>query len=252
MNQKSFINHLKSFCGFIVSLTSYGIRLQKINKTLNSLLNQSIKPYKIVLTIYKGDILNITNETKDLLNSSDIFDLIICDIDIAPHKKYFYSMQKYKNYAVITVDDDVEYTNDLCESLYNSYKKHPNDVSARRVHLIKRDKDGNPIPYNKWKNDCRDITGNKDLFATGVGGIIYPPNAFNLSDNNIYDIKRCLYADDIYLKYLENKNNMIVYWVKNDKPHGNPINDDEIKSVALMNKNVLKNRNDEYIKIFKI
>ena len=42
---------------------------------------------------------------------------------------------KYRDYAIITVDDDIIYTEDMFISLFNSYIEHPNIVSGRRGHL---------------------------------------------------------------------------------------------------------------------
>lgn len=241
---------------FIVAFTTHGVRVKHINKTLNSLLNQTLKPYKIVITIHKDDEQYITKETYNLIKKYKFIDLIICDKKIGPHTKYFYAMQKYRNYAVITVDDDHEYDNDLCESLWKSYIDNPNLISARRVHLIKRNEMGVPLSYNLWRYNCRDIkTPNMDLFATGVGGVLYPPDILKISDKNLPAINACLYADDIYLKWLEEKMGIETVWCKNTNTEGNRLLDEEIINSALYLKNVKakgENRNDKYLKIFKL
>ena len=48
------------------------------------------------------------------------------------------------------------------------------------------------------------------LFATGVGGVLYPPGIFSKDDFNINDINRYITTDDIYLKVLEMKKNINV------------------------------------------
>jgi len=251
--KKSLNKRMKEF---IISFTTHGIRVKYINKTLNSLLNQTLKPYKIVLTLFKEDEKYLTNETLEIIskNKSKI-DLIICDENLGPHTKYFYAMKKYKNYAVITVDDDHEYDNDLCESLWKSYINHPNLISARRVHFIKRDINGNTLPYREWKYNCKNILKpNIELFATGVGGVIYPPDILKISDDNLPEIRQCLWADDIYLKWLENKLNISIIWCKNNNPEGNRINEEDIINSALYKVNTSKEngRNDKYLKIFKL
>ena len=126
------------------------------------------------------------------------------DKNLKPHLKYFYAMQKYRDYIVVTVDDDIVYPKDMLESLYNSYKKNPMVVSARRVHRIKKDANGKILPYKKWDYECRTVTSpSLELFATGVGGVLYPPDILKISDENLTDIYNVLTADDIYLKYIE-------------------------------------------------
>ena len=88
-----------------------------------------------------------------------------------------------------------------------------------------------------------------DLFATGVGGVLYPPDILKISDENLDGIRNCICADDIYLKYLEDLYNVPVLWVKNGKVHGKRKIVENQKN-ALSKDNVLKKRNDEYIKIF--
>ena len=83
------------------------------------------------------------------------------------------------------------------------------------------------------------LNESKDLFATGVGGVIYPPDILHITDANLPDIYKCLYADDIYLKYLENKKGIKTIWVKNDNTEGTRITDKEILECSLYNENVL-------------
>ena len=45
-------------------------------------------------------------------------------------------MKKYRDYAIITIEDNIIYTNDFIETLYNSYMKSPNSIHARCVHKI--------------------------------------------------------------------------------------------------------------------
>ena len=80
---------------------------------------------------------------------SKIIELIVKDIDLKLHKKYFDVMKKYRDYAIITIDDDIVYTNDLIETLYNSYLKYPNCIHARSVDkmIVSNNK---VLPYVKW------------------------------------------------------------------------------------------------------
>ena len=75
-----------------------------------------------------------------------------------------------------------------------------------------------------WKIECLSILKPFfDLLATGVGGVIYPPNIFNLNLNDISKIYLSLFTDDIYLKFLQIQKGIEVVLVKNNKPIGNPL-----------------------------
>ena len=53
------------------------------------------------------------------LNINDI-DVQIGEQDLRPHLKYFYTMKKYRDFAIITLDDDFGYAEDTFETLFNT------------------------------------------------------------------------------------------------------------------------------------
>ncbi|KAG4083689.1 hypothetical protein H8356DRAFT_1064608 [Neocallimastix lanati (nom. inval.)] len=239
----------------IVSITSYKQRFKKLHLVLESIFNNSLKPYKVILTIYKGDYEYLTEEIMNMVNEKRL-ELIETEIDFKPHKKYFDVMKKYKDYAIITIDDDVIYTSDLIESMYKSYMKYPNCVHGRVVHKYQMIRGSNEIaPYRKWKKRyTNEINPSYDLLAVGIGGILYPPDILNISDFNINEIFKCITADDIYLKYLEIKKNIKTVWVPYKTFYWEKeLRDDETQKYALYKNNMKGlNLNDKYIKIFNI
>ena len=236
----------------IVSLTSYGLRLKYVSKTIFSILNGTFKDIHIVLTIAKKDKQYIPNDLM-LLITSNIIELLEVDNDLGPHTKYFYTMKKYKNIPIITIDDDGIYDPKLVESLYKKYLENKNCICARRVHrILFNNKD--ILNYQKWIFDYnKEKKPSMQLLATGVGGVLYPANILDISDKNLEEINKCFYADDIYLKVLEIRKNISVIWVENTwlqpKPFSKEI-DKQIKEKGLWRINTLKNRNDDYIKKF--
>lgn len=96
---------------------------------MQSILNNSIKPSKIVLSLYKEDYSSLTKKIKKMIIKYNI-ELIITDKDLEYHNKYFEVMKKYRDHAIITIDDNIIYTNDLIETLFNSYTKYPNCIHA--------------------------------------------------------------------------------------------------------------------------
>ena len=71
-----------------------------------------------------------------ILAATNDIELLTAKEDLLGHKKYFYTMQKYKDLPIITVDDDSIYSKDLIQLLYDNYKKHPNCVSGMKTHRI--------------------------------------------------------------------------------------------------------------------
>ena len=44
-------------------------------------------------------------------------------------------MKLFKNYAIITLDDDIGYANNTFETLFNAYIENPNIINGRRSHF---------------------------------------------------------------------------------------------------------------------
>jgi hypothetical protein len=45
-------------------------------------------------------------------------------------------MKLFRDYAIITLDDDIGYLDDTFESLFNAYIENHNIISGRRTHLM--------------------------------------------------------------------------------------------------------------------
>ena len=234
----------------IVSLTSYPKRFSTLHICLKSLLNQGLKPDRIILYLTSDIQLNqIPVKILDL-QKKGLEIKCICE-DLKPHKKYFYAMQEFRDAAIITVDDDVIYPCDTIKSLMENFKKHPECISARRVHLISYDINHHALPYNLWKFEFSSIKKPSfELLATGVGGVLYPPHIFdpNKSYFNIQNIQQnALNADDIWLKFCEMEENIPVSAVPCKRRHPYKIDAPALAETGLENDNRLKNRNDEII-----
>lgn len=231
----------------VVSLTSYKSRFPILPKSIGSLLNQTVTPERICLAIDEEDMPYITSYISEL-QKSGVIEILVGDKSLGPHNKYLHAMRKYPNKPIITVDDDMVYKSDALERLYKLYLKYPKCVCARRAHLIKYDKEGKPLSYRKWINQCQDVlTPSMDLFATGVGGVLYPPNTFNWAAEDIQLMRTCA-ADDVFLKKYENNLGIPTVITGDIKDVDTMIKDFNAQNTALMKANVYKNRNDDYIR----
>jgi hypothetical protein len=161
-------------------------------------------------------------------------------------------MQKYRNVPIITTDDDQLVFKNFAEILYQSYLKHPNVIHSCRCHLIVKDWRKNILPYKRWKWDCRSIKEPSfDLFATGVGTVLYPPNILQISDNDIPMIKDILCQDDIFLKIKENVLGIKIKFV-NGVILGKDLKEQlNAQKHALNINNTIKSGNDKIIKKYQ-
>ena len=231
----------------IVSLTSYPARFPTLPICLKSILNQTLKPTKVILWLDKDVSLdNIPQEIFKLQKKG--LEIRCGGEPLKPHKKYIHAMKEFRDACIVTVDDDVIYTRDMLASLYASYKKYPNCISARRVHKILYDINHKAVGYNSWDYDCKKDPGpSLQLLATGVGGVLYPPHIFDMDSEyfnpqNIMD--NAWSVDDVWLKFVENSLNIPVAWVPNKQTHPFYITNKELAKTSLYIANVHNNRND--------
>lgn len=248
----SFINFFPNFKDIveerqkkiIISLTSYSKRFDNLPLVISSLKTQSFPIQNIILFLYEKD--------KKLLDKTNFgIQIIFVKEDIKPHKKYYYVMQKYRNYAIITVDDDVVYCKNFLKSLFNSYLEYPNVVSGRRGHYMKYKKNKELQKYYTWFNKNISVTEpDFKLFLTGVGGIIYPPDILNIKEEFLDLIKEIIWADDLTLKHWEIKKGIKSRLIPNKHPFGLHL----IKNNhdAPLYKTNIKFQNDAYIKKINI
>lgn len=227
----------------VVSLTSFKDRL--INDApkiiTNMLEHQILKPNLVSLCIYKDDVDNlkyIQSKLKKYIDSGKL-EIIVAEDNLRPHLKYYYTMKKHKDAIIITVDDDEIYSNELIRTLYKTYIDYPNCVSANRIHKMLYDKNGYALNYNKWvyEYDCISFPS-FDNFATGVGGVLYPPDILGIDTLTLDEIKEYITTDDIYLKLIENRKNILVVGTNDIRLQKlNYINTESAKTVRLCDNN---------------
>ena len=92
-------------------------------------------------------------------NFSNFNELKIISVDknLRPHLKYFLAMTFYRDYAIITLYDDIGYAKNTFETLFNSYIENPNIISGRRAHLMIYDNNEKLKSYIRWKFEQKNI-----------------------------------------------------------------------------------------------
>ena len=109
---------------------------------------------------------------------------------------------------------------------------------------MKIDKSGNILPYSTWDREFNKYHHpSMELFATGVGGVLYPPFIFDkkIALNIKTIIETCLDADDIWLKFNAIYTNTPVV-LASEKFHLNFIENSQ--EVSLWKKNDTQKQND--------
>ena len=170
----------------IFSLTSISGREAALVKTIDSLLNQTVKLDIHLWVSYEPYLL----DKGFTFSPEGVF--IHYVLNDGPFRKLLPALTMFPNEIIITVDDDTEYHPSFVETIMNHYKY---GILAFRASRISEK------PYSMWeevKTTCTEL----DLFAKGNGGVVYDAKLFQKEDfyNPIYK-SLCPTNDDIWLNF---------------------------------------------------
>lgn len=212
--------------GVVVSLTSYGKRLDIVHLTILSLMHQTVMPDLIVLWLDCEDDSALVPDELTRLEKYGLDIRYGCE-NLKGHKKYFWALREFAGACVITVDDDVMYPPDTVESLIRAHERFPEAIVGRRVHRMTLD-GGSLAHYVDWQFEWHENDlPRKDLLATGVGGILYPPRCFGDQAFDLGPIADTgLGNDDLWLKANEIIDGRDVAWAPCSLMHPHPIAED--------------------------
>lgn len=199
------INDIPRDKKIIVSITTYGQRIYTVKQAIESIMRQTVKADRIVLWLAKDNYPN----GEDMLPEGLLqlkkrgLEICWCDTDYKSYKKYMPAFEENPDDIIITIDDDLIYPVDMIEKLYDSYKKHPECISAMRVHHMESDENDQILPYEMWEKECSDYVDEPrmDLFATTGAGTLFPPHVLHQDAFNWELIQKlCPTADDVWIK----------------------------------------------------
>jgi len=221
----------------IVSLTTIESRLNKVHITLRSVMNQTVKPEKIILWITEADRNKIPETLQKL--TGDLLEIHFTK-HTSSHKKLLPTLELFPNKVIVTCDDDLIYENKWLEKLYATHVKYPKDIICNKARQIAIDENNKTLDYKFWKytNENNPI---KNL-AIGEGGILYPAGALN-SQITDYELalKLAPKNDDLWFKAMALLNNTTVRLSENPSKVFIPI--PGTQKISLKKINVVKNFN---------
>ncbi len=181
--------------GPVVSLTSYGKRIDTVYLTIESIGRGTWKPSKIILWLDdKAAFDNPPATLRRLVHRG--LEIRLCK-NYGPHKKYYPYLESSPSPGVppvigdgdplspcgwfgntfwgrplITADDDILYPRDWLNNLIRSFLECPGAIHCYRAHVVSLY--GTQIaPYATWK-PCTSHLPSFRNFATGVSGVLYP------------------------------------------------------------------------------
>lgn len=237
-----------------ISLTSIYQNQSILIKTLQSIVNQTIKPAKCFIYLSEEPYLldhgfknkNISSELQSYVDNHNIFEIRWCK-NIGPYRKLLPLLKEKFNddCLIITMDDDIIYHPELVDNLVNDYNKHRCCINYRGFTM----KFKKSIMEINYKN--RSILKKNNLynFSTNGAGTIFHPSFFYKTGDLIFNEKIfkecCPTGDDIWYNFCRISNNINCF-VDHKKFH---LKFNTNKKFALYTKyNSINDRNTKNIK----
>lgn len=184
----------------VVSLTSYRGRFDTLALSLRSILFQTVRPDLTILWVSHDDFPVVPSEVLALRRYG--LEIAAC-VDIRSYKKIVPTLQNHEDCFIITVDDDLYYTQDCIETLTKAYRPDSKHIVTRRAHKVTVQRGGGLAPYRSWKRDISRPATSERIFPTGGFGTLYPPGAFHddVTDASLF-MELCKSADDVWLYWM--------------------------------------------------
>lgn len=162
----------------IVSLTTFPERIGDVHYAVFSLLNQTIKPDKVILWLGEEQFPDRENDvSQELLDLKNHGLTIEFTKDIKSFKKLVPALRQYPDDIIITADDDIYFPPEWLEKMYSEYLENPNRIYANLVYTAKLDNNGNMEPYSKFQKYVDDESSSLLNFAATGAGALFPPNS---------------------------------------------------------------------------
>ncbi len=182
----------------VVALTSFPARISRVALVIESIQRQTVRPQRIVLVLASSQFPDgrLPWSLRLQLSRPNV-ELLWVEEDTRSYKKLAPVRSRYPDDTVITIDDDVVYRRSLLADLTAAAARWPASIIGNRGWELGLDA-GKLEPYASAVPAGPDSPQERVLL-TGVGGILYPPEAFPadlLSDPVAQQI--CPTADDIW------------------------------------------------------
>lgn len=187
--------------GPVVTLTTFGKRINTVFYTIESIAEGEVLPSRLTLWLSHDEYALALPDSLQRLTARGL-DIQPC-IDHGPHKKYLPEVQAYPNLNIpfVTADDDTLYPQYWLKELIQSYNNNPNTIQCYRAHRIGIEKNGHFKRYKTWQK-CLSSTPCHMHFSTGDCGVLFPPKMRKiLNDAGEKFTDLCPRADDIWLNY---------------------------------------------------
>jgi hypothetical protein len=184
--------------GPVVSLTTHGSRVLTTHLTIESIGRGELLPSRIILWLDEATTFSNLPAALRRLQKRGL-EVKLCK-NYGPHTKYYPYLlsEKVITQPLVTADDDILYPSYWLRNLVEAFRNFSDSVNCYRARIITV-KEGEVSPYARWEICTAEEPSFRNL-ATGVSGVIYPPQllmGIRAAGNLFEDC--CPKADDLWL-----------------------------------------------------
>lgn len=161
----------------IVSIATHGERFYEAYIAIESIMQQSVKPNRIILNVAKNEFEGKPIPSSLLHQQKRGLEINYCE-DYWSFKKLIPTLKRFPEAIIVTFDDDCIYNVDVLENMLQAYKTDPKAIWGNRIHELSFDSQGNLKCYLDWKLTIPNTeVASKYFFITTEGGALYPPHS---------------------------------------------------------------------------
>ena len=196
---KSSVKFSNISSDIVISLTTLSERVDRIQPTLYSLLDQSVLPKKIIVWVPKYSLREQKNISVEDLPSIPLVEFRVVEHDLGPITKLIPSLLEYKadpNQQIICLDDDIIYSKKLIEAYVIESQRNPDAALAVIGYDIPASlKDKNRFDTKVYGTDIQNLV-EVDVI-TGYGSFMIKPSFFDPNFLQEQRPEEAYYTDDL-------------------------------------------------------
>ena len=193
----------------VVSLTTHGYRIYEASLAIESMMQGTVLPNRIVLWL---DEQTQNQPLPQGLKNQQVRGLEIrYTRDIKAYTKLLPAVKAFPNAAIVTIDDDIFYPADTLELLLRGHAEHPASICGNWIKQIV--KKGNKLASFLKYPLVSHTDENHKYFIEGFAGTLYPAHCFSdeLFNEEVF-MKLTPYADDVWYSVLAIKEDVSIFY----------------------------------------
>lgn len=198
LSTKTLHRNSKEIVPVIISLTSIPERLKTLHLTIRSILDQDVKPKKIILWLHHSLKKEIPNSLIILQN--DVFEIAYSELTCS-HRKLVHSLSLFPEDILITCDDDMMYRSNWLRLLYREHLNNLESIVANQTRYIRYSAQGEILPYKNWVFEAGLLFNPTAVIPIGAEGVLYPPKKLSeKTTDTLLFLELTPKADDLWFK----------------------------------------------------